>query len=313
MYSIIKNRKEAKKMKKLISTILIIMIAVASLTSCGAKQEETESENGSGTQGTVAEEKSADDDVTGEDSADAGKETTGIGALSAKEYASYADALKANEAAIRASGEDWQGDVNGNSFENNVLLYDLNGDGNPELILMLGTKMGGVLHILTMKDGMAVECEYDVVPAVPYVEENEAPFKFVVAGGGTDYMIYSGKESGVFYIAHNIWDTVVASSSTKYTMSDDGVIKAETRIKNTVNLEPADTPIDEYKLDGKAASAEDGAAVFTAHRNDYKDLLMYNLKYGDAEGNHEDFKVFQKLKTDKPLASGYDAVMEQLR
>lgn len=313
MYSIIKNRKEAKKMKKLISTILIIMIAVASMTSCGAKQEETESENGSGTQGTVAEEKSADDDVTGEDSADAGKETTGIGALSAKEYASYADALKANEAAIRASGEDWQGDVNGNSFENNVLLYDLNGDGNPELILMLGTKMGGVLHILTMKDGMAVECEYDVVPAVPYVEENEAPFKFVVAGGGTDYMIYSGKESGVFYIAHNIWDTVVASSSTKYTMSDDGVIKAETRIKNTVNLEPADTPIDEYKLDGKAASAEDGAAVFTAHRNDYKDLLMYNLKYGDAEGNHEDFKVFQKLKTDKPLASGYDAVMEQLR
>jgi hypothetical protein len=178
---------------------------------------------------------------------------------------------------------------------------------------MLGTEMGGVLHILTMKDGKAVECEYDVVPAVPYVEENEAPFKFVVAGGGTDYMIYSGKEKGVFYIAHNIWDSAVTSSSTKYTMSDDGLIKAETRIKNTVNLEPADTPIDEYKLDGKAASAEDGAAVFTAHRNDYKDLLMYNLKYGDAEGNHEDFKVFQKLKTDKPLASGYDAVMEQLR
>ena len=313
MYSIIKNRKEAIKMKKLISTILIIMIAVASLTSCGAKQEETESEKGSGTQGTVAEEKSTDDDVTGEDSADAGKETTGIGALSAKEYASYADALKANEAAIRASGEDWQGDVNGNSFENNVLLYDLNGDGNSELIIMLGTKMGGVLHILTMKDGKAVECEYDVVPDVPYVEENEAPFKFVVAGGGTDYMIYSGKERGAFYIAHNIWDTVITSSSTKYTMSDDGVIKAETRIKNTVNLEPADTPIDEYKLDGKAASAEDGAAVFTAHRNDYKDLLMYNLKYGDAEVNHEYFKVFQKLKTDKPLASGYDAVMEQLR
>jgi len=300
-------------MKKLISTILIIMMAFALLTACSPKQEETETEKGAGTQGTIAEDKSTEDDVNSEDSADAEKETASIGALSAKEYASYADALKANESAIRASGEDWQGDVNGNSFENNVLLYDINGDGNSELILMLGTEMGGVLHILTMKDGKAVECEYDVVPAVPYVEENEAPFKFVVAGGGTDYMIYSGKESGVFYIAHNIWDTVVASSSTKYTMSDDGLIKAETRIKNTVNLEPADTPIDEYKLDGKAASAEDGAAVFTAHRNDYKDLLMYNLKYGDAEGNHEDFKVFQKLKTDKPLASGYDAVMEQLR
>ena len=313
MYSIIKNRKESIKMKKLISTILIIMMAFALLTACSPKQEETETEKGAGTQGTIAEDKSTEDDVNSEDSADAEKETASIGALSAKEYASYADALKANESAIRASGEDWQGDVNGNSFENNVLLYDINGDGNSELILMLGTEMGGVLHILTMKDGKAVECEYDVVPAVPYVEENEAPFKFVVAGGGTDYMIYSGKESGVFYIAHNIWDTVVASSSTKYTMSDDGLIKAETRIKNTVNLEPADTPIDEYKLDGKAASAEDGAAVFTAHRNDYKDLLMYNLKYGDAEGNHEDFKVFQKLKTDKPLASGYDAVMEQLR
>ena len=312
MYSIIKNRKEAEKMKKLISTILIIMMAFALLTACSPKQEETETEKGSGT-GTVAEEKSTDDDAAGEDSADAGKETAGIGALSAQEYASYADALKANEAAIRASGEDWQGDVNGNSFENNVLLYDLNGDGNSELIIMLGTKMGGVLHILTMKDGKAVECEYDVVPDVPYVEENEAPFKFVVAGGGTDYMIYSGKERGAFYIAHNIWDTVVASRSTKYTMSDDGVIKAETCIENTVNLEPAETPVDEYELDGKDVSAEDGAAVFTAHRNDYKDLLMYNLKYGSVDGSHSYFRVFQKLKTDKPLASGYDAVMEQLR
>ncbi len=312
MYCIIKNRKEAKKMKKLITTILIIIFAVASLTSCSPKQEETETEKGAGTQGTIAEDKSTEDDVSSEDTADARKETASIGALSAKEYASYADALKANESAIRASGENWQGDVNGNSFENNVLLYDINGDGNSELILMLGTEMGGVLHILTMKDGKAVECEYDVVPAVPYVEENEAPFKFVVAGGGTDYMIYSGKEKGVFYIAHNIWDSAVSSSSTKYTMSDDGLIKAETRIENTVNLEPAETPVDEYELDGKAVSADDGAAVFTAHRNDYKDLLMYNLKYGSVDGSHSYFRVFQKLKTDKPLASGYDEIMEQL-
>ena len=46
------------------------------------------------------------------------------------------------------------------------------------------TEMGGVLHILTMKDGKAVECEYDVVPIVQYVEKNEAPFKFIFAGGG---------------------------------------------------------------------------------------------------------------------------------
>jgi hypothetical protein len=40
---------------------------------------------------------------------------------------------------------------------------------------------------------------------------------------------------------------------------------------------------------------------------------MYNLKLGSVDGSHSYFRVFQKLKTDKPLASGYDAVMEQLR
>ncbi len=277
-----------------------MMIAVAAMTACSPKQEEADTGNSGASQESAADETSQED------------ESTELGELTAKEYPSYADALKANEAAIRADGEDWQGDVNGNPFENNALLYDLNGDGESELILMIGTEMGGLLHVLTMKDGKAVECEYDVVPTVLYVEANDAPFKFFVAGGGTDYMMYSGKESGAFYIAHNIWDTTVLSSSTKYTMSDDGVIKAETRVNNKVSLEPADQPIDEYQINGKDVSAEDGAAVFTAHRNDYKDLLMYNLKYGSDEDYHKDFKVFQNLKTDEPLASGYDEVMKQL-
>lgn len=300
-------------MKKLLSTtILIIMIAVVSMTSCSPKQEEADPGKSGAAQEEAADETSKEDESSEAEPA-AAKDDGGqkFGALTAKEYPSYADALKANEAAIRADGQDWQSDVNGNSFENNVLLYDLNGDGDSELIIMAGTEMGGVLHILTMKDGKAVECEYDVVPAVPYVEDNDAAFKFVAAGGGADYMIYSGKEKGAFYIAHNIWDTRMNSRSIKYTMNDDGQIKADTYVENEVTMDPDDPPADVYMIDEKTVTAEEGAAAFTAHRNDYKDLLMYNMKYGSVE-SHESFRVFQNLKTDKPLATGYDEVIKQL-
>lgn len=298
-------------MKKLLTAVLIMVLALASLASCSPKKEESGSGSGAA-QESAADETAAEDESAGESTAKDGAQS--LGALTASEYPSYADALKANEAAIRADGQDWQGDVNGDPFENNVLLYDLNGDGESELILMLGTEMGGVLHILTMKDGKAVECEYDVVPIVQYVEKNEVPFKFIFAGGGSDYMMYAGKERGTFYIAYNVWDSEMHSSSTMYIMRDDGLVRAETRVENTASIEPADTPVDEYKISGNDVSAEDGAAAFKAHREDYKDLLMYNMKYGNSEdGNyHEDFMVFRNLETDAPLASGYDEVMKQL-
>lgn len=293
-------------MKKIISAIIILLITAISLVSCSPKPEE----KGAEIQDLISDEISSDDKVAEEESVPVQNERV-WGALSDKEYPSYADALKANEEIIRASSHDWQRDVNGNEFENNVLLYDLNGDDAPELILMIGAEGGGVLHVLTMKEGKVVECNYDVVPAAPYVEDNEAAFKFVIAGGGTDYMIYSGKEKGTFYIAHNIWNTGMSSRSIKYNMNRDGQIKVDTCVENLVTIEPTETPIDEYEIDGKTVSAKEGATVFSGHRNDYKELLMYNMRYGSVE-QHEDFKVFQKLKTDKPLASGYDDVMKQL-
>ena len=286
--------------------VLITILLIVSLSACVKEEEPVVSEDSFGV--VTREENSNEKDE--EDLSVVQNERAGSDALSDSEYLSYADALKANEGAIRASENDGQRDVNGNVFQNNVLLYDINGDDNPELMLMLGTE-GGSLHILTMKDGKAVECQYDVVPTAPYVEENEAAFKYINAGGGTDYMIYSGKEKGVFYIAHNIWNTRMDSRSIKYSMNSDGLVKADTCVENFVTIEPTDKPSDEYEIDGEAVSADEGAAVFTKHREDYGKLLMYNLKYGSVE-EHEDFRVFQNLKTDKPLASGYADVMKQL-
>ena len=298
-------------MKRIVPAFLIIMIIFAALASCSPKYEEVESDKSVETQEVIDAENSSEEKTAEEESVPVQNERVSLGALSDKEYPSYADALKANEEIIRASSHDWQRDVNGNEFENNVLLYDLNGDDEPELILMTGTEGGGVLHILTMKDGKAIECKYDVVPTAPYVEDNEAAFKYINAGGGADYMIYSGKEKGVFYIAHNIWSMRMKSNSIKYIMDSDGQVEADTCVSNFVNNDPNDPPSDEYEIDGKAVSAKEGAAVFTDHRNDYKELLMYNMRYGSVE-LIEDFKVFQKLKTDKPLATGYDDVMKQL-
>ena len=96
-------------------------------------------------------------------------------------------------------------------------------------LLMIDDGQGGVLHILTMKDGKAVECEYDVASADPYTAENDAAFRYIVAGGGSNYMIYSGKEEGVFYTARNIWHHArLLSRSIKYSINSDGLVKADT-------------------------------------------------------------------------------------
>ena len=124
-------------------------------------------------------------------------------------------------------------------------------------------------------------------------------------------MIYSGKEKGAFYIAHNIWDTNMSSRSIKYTINNEGQVKADTCVHNVVSIDPYEEPRDEYDIDGNSVSAEEGAGMFTAHRKDYNELLMYNMKYGKLD-DLEDFKVFDNLKTDSPLAGSYDDIMKQL-
>ena len=111
-------------MKELIAAILVITITVVSLASCSLKKEEIETETDSGTQDAVVDEKNTADKPI-EESATVIDEKAKLGSLSDNVYASYADALKANEAELRADGRDWQRDINGKEFQNNVLLaYD---------------------------------------------------------------------------------------------------------------------------------------------------------------------------------------------
>ena len=216
--------------------------------------------------------------------------------------AAYAGVLKANEESIRAY--DWQEDINHEKFLNNVLIYDLNGDDTSELLFMTG----GALHVYTMKDGRAAECVYDVTPEATLGSDSNAAFVFVAAGGGMNYMVYSGNEKGAFYVAHNIWDTNMASKSLKYIMDDEGLITLDTAVYNVSGMESGK---DKYTIDGKPVSSGEAVGVLKDHRDDYKELLMYNMKYGSLE-QQEDFKVFSRLKTDKPLAGSYDDVMKEL-
>lgn len=286
-------------MKKTVSVILAVMmmLMLTALTACGSKQDENAAE-------------STAENTT--ESTNRAQEVTREGPMT------YADVLKANEEGIRACSS--QADVNGNEMTDNVLLYDLNGDGGPELMFMTGNETGGELHIYTMKDDEAVECRYDV-PESPYIEDNRAAFAYILAGGGSNYMIYAGKEKGVFYAAYSIWSERSSSYSFKYKMDGDGLISIEESVYNLVYPQVAQNPdgtysntgeySDEYELSGEAVSADEGAAVFTAHRKDYSELLMYDMRYGSLE-QQKDFRVYENLKTDRPLASGYDDVMAEL-
>ena len=124
------------------------------------------------------------------------------------------------------------------------------------------------------------------------------------AASGTDYMIYTGKKDGTFYLVHYLGDTTANFYSVKCRMDGSGRISAESYVHNFFSYEDED--VDEYTVDDRKVDMDAGTKAFKAHRDDYKTLLF-------SSGYTSELKVFEKIKTDKPAATDYDDVMAKLQ
>lgn len=196
-----------------------------------------------------------------------------------------------------------QEDYERGTQDKRIAFYDLNGDGTPEMLFMSAeNEYTAVLHIYTYIDGYASESSYVCSYSSDYPEY---PFRDLQVAGGTYYMIYTGKDKGVFHIAYTNSDDFVAYGNDEMYMDSDGEVYETAGIYNIYNDWDPDNKYDDYYIDGRYASNDEGMNAFREAGEDYGTLLMFS-------GRLDDLKVGKHLDTDTPVAMSYDEAMSYL-
>lgn len=242
----------------------------------------------------------------------------GTSADAADAYASYLQVLRDNEEEIKSyswqldENDDWinkglteymTGDNNSLNYIESprnkcVALYDLNDDGVPELLFMSAENgyLAG-LYIYTYKDGKAVKCSYTLNSGNDNIDDI---FQDVAVAGGTNYMIYAGKRQGTFYIAHSMTDEYESLTSNEMFMSADGKITQAGYVHDYFSLISSDD-IDEYSIDGKAVSHDEGVAAFKENGEDYEMILLFS-------GNMKELSVSSNTRGSTAAMTYIDAI-----
>ncbi len=126
--------------------------------------------------------------------------TAGVSAEEA--YKLYAGVLEANKDAILAY--DWQKEISAD-YEvmdpaRPVAFCDLNNDGIPELFYMTAdSQYEAFLHITTIVNGSVRDMIY------PFDENETGKLSDAAAGGGNEYLLYTGKDGNLYmyYVSSN--------------------------------------------------------------------------------------------------------------
>ena len=240
-------------------------------------------------------------------------------------YAAYAEVLKQQEEGVKLYW--WQRDINGNCPNNVeytpdgtvltdeprnkcVAIKDISGDGIPELIYFSGgSDSMAELNIMTYKDGVAVYCRHDEAVGLNgySVPGDSALFTDFNVAAGTDYIIYTGKEPGTFYIASSMGDETMYYNSTKYRMDGD-YISTVSNVRNSYgpNADYSGTS-DRYFIGGSEVSSKEGVEAFRKDAGDFRELLMLN---GNGMG---DLKVFEKAANAPQAAMTCNEAINWLR
>lgn len=214
-----------------------------------------------------------------------------------KMYKAYAEVLERYEYDIRSYN--WQDDVGGSS----VAIYDISGDGIPELMFFTAESDAiSTLHVYTYEDGEARECRYGSGQPVndSYSEDGRAMFADVNVAAGTNYMIYTGKESGTVYIAYSMGDETMYYYSVKFSYGNDNMILIEHEVENSYGPNDDYTKsLDRYYVNDEEVSGKTGAAEFGMAAEAFSRLLIYS-------GYISDMTVFEYVKSRTPVAMTYD-------
>ena len=270
--------------KKLISILLIVIMAMMTLPGCSSKSDSDKNSSSDSNNECVANERVAE-----------------------AARAAYMDIIEDNAEEI--DNYDWQTDYDQNSMINNVAIEDINGDGVPELFFMTAVDEresgDGELHIYryNSETESAEECEYvyNDNPSTSANVENE--FVDHRQASGTNYIIYMSKADNSFYICSRISSGSTFCCSAEFHMDDNGKIKTINTVRNEYcgNVE---YKRDIYYIDDKEVSSDSAVDMLKAHREDFGKVIMYSVNCGS-----EDMKVFEKVKGVTPCATSRTELM----
>ncbi len=231
-------------------------------------------------------------------------------------YNAYAQVLRENESGIK--GYWWQldnrgeyyneydydtGSVAGDVTNPCVAVNDLNGDSIPELLFMKkSAEYEGQLHIYTYSGGKAVECSYSITN---YGGE-KGPFSDVHVAAGTVYMIYTGKEESVFYIAHGMGDESYTDTICEFVMDKNGSISQKNCIQHkTEPNEDYSGTLETYTFNDSEVSKEKGSGEMSRMLQAYNSLIMSSYR-------HDEYAEFRNTGNEKAAAMSYDEAIKKL-
>ena len=179
--------------------------------------------------------------------------------------------------------------------------YDLNGDGVEELLFFSAKQQFEAdLHIYTYAGGKAVECGY----GVRNFNNEESAFSDVAAAGGSKYAIYSGKEKGVFYLAHVITDEWSSYTVSRMNMNGESIKTVRSvNLSTGPNWDYSET-LYEYQIDGNDVSNDQGEGAMSEVCSDTGTMILAS--------HAADLNEVLQISGDSQIAMTYDDAIAKL-
>ena len=214
-------------------------------------------------------------------------------------YQAYLSVIEENSEAIE--NYNWQREVSSDvkNIQRQVSLCDINGDGIPELFIMMAkSKYEATLHIYTYAEGAAKELSYTV-------DDSEAPLSDVEAGAGVNYVVYTGTD-GNLYIYHTSGSESITYCLNTYDV-DGTTLKQTTMLKNVYGPSEDDTDeiSDVYYQDDKKMDSSKGKSSFKKAFKKMDDVIIYS--------GYDETSIWSRFDTDQAKCMSLDDLKKELQ
>ncbi len=230
----------------------------------------------------------------------------------------YGEVLFENETSIR----DYENGTYEGDAKEATALCDLNHDGVPELLFVAWAEdnVRAELNIYACGEYGAKKVDYICTHARQYEgDETDEPFYDVYAAGGTDYIIYTEKDSNRFAIYSTITDEAIATQLNRYEMDSAGAVReldvagyiynfvvydGDTVVGTTdeVNYDDA-----EFFQSGKTSDKATWMDAFEASREAMDQVIIFK---GSCRG--DDSAIWEKTEKLGSMAKSFDEMMSEL-
>ena len=221
-------------------------------------------------------------------------------------YIAYKNVIEQNATAIKAYS--WQTvpgkeTYNTRGIDRPISLCDIDGDKIPELFFFASQNQGiARLHIYTFNGKEAVELSYagfdDGV--------NGSKLSDIMAGAGTSYVVYKGKESNTLYIYDSNGDDYMQYNIHRYVMKNSKLELVEI-LSNRVGQDDSGNTSDIYKRNGKTVPGAQGAKSFTTSFAQFDKAIIFSTY---REENN--VSLWKKFSFDGALCISYDQAIAKL-